>query len=261
MRAPASRARAAVWSPEPLSTTTISETRCAGIERTTAPMDSSSFSAGMTAETRTSVSQAPAQAAARADVGRPVAGERAAKLLVARPVPDLAQRLLGRVAEREARVAPQRERGDAAGQRAPGGREVHERPWPPAQRPGLVAGGPLDADLGLDRAGGVELDAERPRPLLGAPQRLLFLRVEVLEERRVGARQSLAAREVDQSLQIDLADAELVGELHETRELGERLLESRQPEGDAGQLHAQLALPRREGLDVAHDALEGVDSA
>src|SRR6266542_5051762 len=104
---------------EPLSTTTISETRCDGIDRMTAPMDSSSFSAGITAETRTSVSQAPAQSAARADVGRPVAGQGAAELLVAGPVPDLAQRLLGRVAEREARIAPQRERADAPPQRAP----------------------------------------------------------------------------------------------------------------------------------------------
>src|SRR5690348_6564381 len=111
-----------------------SSTTAGGIAATTAAIVASSLRVGITAATRRRgdiASEAPAQPAAGAGGGRPVAQQRRAKFAVARAVPDRAQRLLRRVAERERVIAALRERRDAARQDAAVRGDVHQRPRPP----------------------------------------------------------------------------------------------------------------------------------
>src|SRR6266571_5539783 len=83
----------------------------------------------------TPTSQAPAQSAIGAARGRCVAQQLMAKFSVGFAVPDLAQRLLRRLSERECVVAAHRERRDAAWQRPAVRGEIHQGPRPSAQRP------------------------------------------------------------------------------------------------------------------------------
>src|SRR6266566_3725189 len=123
-RAPAARARAAVPSVLPPSTTMTSPMTSRGTARTTSP-----FVSGGTN------SQAPAQSAIGAACRRCVAQQLMAKFSVGFAVPDLAQRLLRRLSERECVVAAHRERRDAAWQRPAVRGEIHQGPRPSAQRP------------------------------------------------------------------------------------------------------------------------------
>src|SRR5215469_632223 len=85
----------------------------------TPAIDASSLRVGMTTAMLPApamASQAPAQAAARARRGRMVGQEPGAEIAIGRSVPDLAQRLLRRVAERVVLIAALGERRDAAGQ-------------------------------------------------------------------------------------------------------------------------------------------------
>src|SRR5204863_6838436 len=77
-------------------------------------------------------SQAPAQAATAARGRRLVTQQRGAEMPIALAVPDLAQALLGPVAQGETVIAAHRERGDAARQGAAMRGDVHQAPRPPA---------------------------------------------------------------------------------------------------------------------------------
>src|SRR5262249_20962078 len=139
---------------------------------------------------RAMLSEAPPQPAPGAGLGRLVGQQRAAKRLVALSVPDLLQGLLGCIAEREAVIAAQRERGDAAGQRAAMRGEVHQRPGTPAQRPGPVGIPPLEARPRLGGARSVEEEAELAGERLGLADRPRLLLIEALEQGLLAARQS-----------------------------------------------------------------------
>src|SRR6516165_10109149 len=89
--------------------------------------------------------QAPAQSAAGAGVRRNIRFKSSAELAIGRSAPNLAQRLLRRIAESIVLVTALRERSDAARQCAAIGREIHHRPRPPAQRPGRAIVAALEA--------------------------------------------------------------------------------------------------------------------
>src|SRR5438045_2331662 len=121
----------------------MSSTVPSGTATMTPPIASSSLSVGMTSATRGWAillghpSEAPAQSAACAGGRRLVAQQSAAKFLIARPVPDLPQALLGGISQGEAVITAHREWRDAARNRAPMRGEIHQAPRAPAQRPGL----------------------------------------------------------------------------------------------------------------------------
>ena len=116
----------------PPSATMISRTRSRGISVTTAAIDLRLVQRRDDDGRRL---EAPSQPAILARLRRRVADQRCAEILVGGAVPDLAQALLGRVAERVGLVAARRERRDAARQRAAMGGEIHQRPRPAARRP------------------------------------------------------------------------------------------------------------------------------
>src|SRR5258707_15358012 len=97
------------------------------------------------------ISETPAQAAARAGGWRLIGEERIAERGIGGAVPDLAQRLLGGVAEGVVLVAVLRERRDAAGKRAAVGGEIHDGPGPAAHGPGRIPVLALEAHAGLGR--------------------------------------------------------------------------------------------------------------
>src|SRR5215469_15315563 len=115
----------------------MSSTASRGISAKTPAIAASSLRVGMTTATRGRliVLEAPAQTAAGACRRWRVAQQRRAKILVARPVPDFPQALLGRVAQSEAVVTAHRKRRDAARDRPAVRGEIHQRPWAAAQRP------------------------------------------------------------------------------------------------------------------------------
>src|SRR5260370_14574071 len=178
---------------------------------------------------RAGASEAPTQSAARAGGRRPVAQQRAPEVLVALAVPNLAQALLRRIAQREAVVAAHREGGDAARQRLAVRREVHQCPRPPAERPRLLLALSFEARSGLARTRGIECDAEAPGQCLGLAQELALVSVELLEQRRFRTRQTLAFPKIDEPLQIYLENPDLLREPHEGRHLADRLLDPGQP--------------------------------
>src|SRR5260221_13824460 len=121
---------------------------------------------------RAGASEAPTQSTARAGGRRPVAQQRAPEVLVALAVPNLAQALLRRIAQREAVVAAHREGGDAARQRLAVRREVHQCPRPAAERPRLLLALSFEARSGLARTRGIERDSGARGPALApAPER------------------------------------------------------------------------------------------
>src|SRR5215472_11068558 len=93
--------------------------------------------------------QAPPQAAIGAAGRRRLAEQIASKRAVFLSIPNIAQRILGRITEREGVVAAHRERGDAARQRLAVCGEIHERPRPRAQRPWPLSRGALEAGARL----------------------------------------------------------------------------------------------------------------
>src|SRR3954467_2090602 len=148
--APARRASVVVASLLPLSTTMTRSTTARGMLRMTCSIDSCSLSVGITTRTLArgpsapcmlsrsigKLLQTPAHAAACARGRRLIGQQRLTEGDIGVAVPDVAQRHLGRVAERVILVAALREWRDAAGQSAPIGGEIHDRPGPPAERPG-----------------------------------------------------------------------------------------------------------------------------
>src|SRR5689334_18823417 len=108
----------------------ISSTTSCGTARTTSAMVAPSSITGMTSATRIGRSETPAQAAVGAGRGRRVAEQPGAERAVLLPVPNLAQALLGGVAECEGVVTAHRERRNAARQRAAVGGEIHQGPRP-----------------------------------------------------------------------------------------------------------------------------------
>src|SRR5260221_1390766 len=206
-------------------------------------------------------SEASTQSAARAGGRRLVAQQRAPEVLVALAIPNLAQALLGRIAEREAVIAAHREGGDAAGQRLAVRRKVHQCPRPAAERPRLLLAVSFEARSGLARTRGIERDAEAPGQFLGLAQALALVSVELLEQGRFRTRQTLALPKIDEALQINLENADLVREPHKGGELADRFLEPGQPERNARRLLPLFALHRDESAKVAHDPLEHVAPA
>src|SRR6516164_883164 len=167
-------------------------TPCASTAATTGPIAVSSSRHGMIAETtggRVTRSQAPAQAAIGAGHGRRVRKQRGAKIAVRRPVPDLLQRLLPCVAKRVVVIAMLRKRRDTAGQRAAVGGKIHQRPWPPAERPGRTVGTRLQTETRLARrARCTEGDTEQARQIFGLLEPSGFLLRQLLEQRLIWPR-------------------------------------------------------------------------
>src|SRR5262249_43258498 len=161
----------------------------------------------------------PSQPAAGASGRWRVAQQRLAELPVSLAVPDLAQALLCRVAEREAVVAAHREGRDAAGQRLAVRGEVHQRPRTAAQRPGLLALLPLEARARLGGARGVEGDAELPRERIGLADETTLVGIDPLEQRRFRTGQALALGEIHQALQVHLRYADLMRQRDKRRQL------------------------------------------
>src|SRR5260221_6070178 len=182
---------------------------------------------------RADASEAPTQSAAFAGRRRPVAQQRATEVLVALAVPNLAQALLCRIAQRKAVVAAHREGRDAARQRLAVRREIHQCPRPPAERPGLLLALPFEARSRLGRTRGIKRDAKAPGQFLSLAHEFALVSVELLEQRRLRTRQTLAFRKINQPLQIDLENADLVREPHKGGQLADRLLEPRQPQSNA----------------------------
>src|SRR5271155_3864959 len=133
--------------------------------------------------------QAPAEAAVGAG-GRWSAGEQAgAEALVLGAVPDLAEARLGGVTEGKASVALHREGSDAAGQDTAVGGDVHQRPGPAAEGPGVVGALHADGLAGIDCARGGEGDAELFGDCLGLADEGLFAGGGVFEEGGLGTGQ------------------------------------------------------------------------
>ncbi len=234
-RAPAACASAAVASVLPLSTTMHSRISSHGISLTNAAIFSASFRAGMTTETAAK-SEAPAQAAIGTGRGRLRAQQRAAKLLVFFAIPDFAHGLLGGVAQGKAVVAAHRKRSNATGKRLAVRGDVHQAPGTAAQRPWAVVLALLDAHLRLGRTRRTEEHAEFPGDGLGSLDNFFFLLRGVFKQCRLRPRQSLPLGEIHHSLQIDLHDAQAMGQANEGLQLRQRLPQTGKPEGNTRRL-------------------------
>src|SRR5258708_13428607 len=230
-----------------------------GSARMTPPMEASSLSVGITTAVRgvrpgspaalavvlggLMRSKAPAQPAARAGDGRFIGQESVTERSVGRAVPDLAQGLLRRIAERVILVSALRERRDAAGERTAIRRDIHDGPRPAAHRPRRAVVVPLEthARLGYG-ARRAECHAERARDGGGFLEMAGLLARHALVQRlvrpRVPARLSIDKNE---TLEVDLLHADLRRHLHESRQFRDRLLQTRQPGSPAGTVPA-LAL-------------------
>ncbi len=170
--------------------------------------------------------------------------------------------MLGRVAQRVILVAALRERRDAAGQGPPVGGEIHCGPGASAQRPWVLIAGTLQARLGLRCAGRGEQHAVAAGEFGRGIERRGFLPAQPLEQGLV--RPGQADRrlvEKDQPLQMHFTDADLVGDLHEGRQLLECFLQARQPERDLRQRQIFAYLHFAERAHVANDAVEIVPAA
>ena len=96
-------------------------------------------------------------------------------------------------------------------------REIHQRPGPTAERPGLAAFLLFQARPGLGRTGGIEGNAQIPRNLLGLLDRDQLRFLCFLEETGAVPRQALPLLKIDQALEVDLADPQLIGKADERR--------------------------------------------
>ena len=183
----------------------ISSTTSRGSVAIVAAIVAASFSVGMIATTRfTCVHRLQRSPQPAHGLRRRVAQQRCCGILVGRAVPDLAQCLLCRVAQRIAVVAARRERRDAARQRAAMRGEIHQRPRPPARRPGLRVVLPLQAEARFGGAGCIQRNAQLARQRRGVLDRARFLGAQRLEQRRFRARQAIARIVVHQPLQMNL---------------------------------------------------------
>src|SRR5262249_25423422 len=117
--------------------------------------------------------------------------ERRTKFAIGRPIPDLAQSLLGGIAERIVVVPVLRERRDAAGQRAAIGGKIHQRPWPPAERPPRILTFFREAPTRLrGRARRTERNAKRVREFFGPLEKVHVFFVHAFEQCLIWPRHS-----------------------------------------------------------------------
>src|SRR5712691_7923479 len=267
-RAPASSARATVSSGLPPSTTITSSMIARGTARTTSPIVSPSLRTGITSATpgltvTRPPLKAPTQPAIRARSRRRIGKQRRSERPIRRPVPDLLQGLLGRIAERVVLVTALRKRCDAARQRSAVGREVHQRPRPPAQRPRRIAFGLPEAQSRLGGcAGRVEGDAERPGEILRLFEVDAFHAGQLLEQRLIRPRHAdRVLVEKDQALQMDFLHADIGRYLDEGRQLFDRLLQAGQPGGDKRFVVSFALLQLPECTDVLENAVEIIPAA
>src|SRR5208283_853456 len=145
--------------------------------------------------------------------------QRSAKRGVGGTVPDRAQRLLRGVAESIMVVAALRKRRNAAGERATVRRDIHQRPWPPAQRPRSRFAITLQAGAGFARgARSREGHPELARDIFRLAQIGGLIIGYLIEQRLIGARfaDGVGVKE-DKSLQMDLAHADVSREAHKGR--------------------------------------------
>src|SRR4051812_2433137 len=231
--APASRARCRVASVLPPSATITRTTKSRGMARTTAPIEASSFNVGIATTTAPGCKglKTPTQTAARARLRRAIRQQRFAERLVSRTVPDVAQARLRRVTQGVVLVTALREWRDAAGQGSSVGGDVHDGPWSAAEAPGRRLVAALETHAGLGRGTrGAESHAVAFRQPFGLRQRIGFIAVHLLVERLVGPRHTDGVVvKKHQTLQIDFLDADVGRDLHERRQLGDRLLQAGQP--------------------------------
>src|SRR5579871_5075232 len=167
-------------------------TFCASTATTTSPIAASSSRQGMIAETTggwLTSSQAPAQATIGTSFRRLVRKKCYAKIPIRRSVPDLRQGLPPRVTERIVVVTVLRKRRDAARQSAAIGRKIHQRPRPPAERPGGTVAAPLQAQARFARRTRcAEGDTKRTRQLFRLFQISRFLLCQLFEQRLIRLR-------------------------------------------------------------------------
>src|SRR5262249_47396124 len=99
--------------------------------------------------------------------------------------------LLGGIAKRIVVVPVLRERRDAAGQRAAIGGKIHQRPWPPAERPRRIITFFSEAQTRL-RGGArrTERNAKRVREFLGPLEKNHVFLVHAFEQCRIRPRHS-----------------------------------------------------------------------
>ena len=111
------------------------------------------------------------------------------------------------------------------GQRAAVGGEIHHRPGPPAERPGIAVLFAHRLTPGSDAAPeALKGQAERFRQRLGFAQVGGFLARELLEQRLIGPRHAdRLVLEEHEPLQIDFLHADFGGDAHEGRQLGDGL--------------------------------------
>src|SRR6187401_574848 len=250
-QAPAAVARSTVPSREPPSTTTTSLTFCASTALTTAAMAASSSRHGMTADTTAwrwtsgrgaSLLRAMSLTGSGASRRRLTGQQGLAKVPIRGPVPDVPQGLLRRIAQSVVVVTVLRKRRDTARQRPAIGREIHQRPGPPAERPGRALVGSFQAQARLGRrARRAEGDAKRARQILGLPEIACLFACQALEQRLI--RPCFADRrlaEEDKSLQIDFLDADFRRQPHECGQFHDRFLQARKPDRD---LRLRMSLP------------------
>src|SRR5215475_7671068 len=206
--------------------------------------------------------EAPAQPTVGTTSGGCIGVERRPERLVGRAIPNGSQTRLRGVAQRIVLVAVLGEGGNAAGQGATVGREVHHRPGTTAQGPGALVCVAGKAFVGFRCPRGVKSDAERVGELRCGIEIALLLAIHSFKQRLIGAREADGVLvEIDEPLQIDLADTDVVGDAHEVAELRDRLLEAGEPQRDAWACEPFAPLHMGESAHIAHDAIEVVLAA
>src|SRR5215475_8725901 len=202
--------------------------------------------------------QAPTQAAAGAGLGRRIGEKSRPELAVGRAVPDLAQALLRRIAQRVMLVTALRKRRDATGKRAAVGGDVHERPRSPAQRPGrIIVGLPEAQSRFRSRPGCAEAHAEGAGNLLGLLEVAGIFPAQALEQGLIRPRHTdRLLLEEDEALQVDLLDADTGRNAHEGRQVSHRLLEAGEPGRDPWPVMPFALLQLAERPNIPENALE-----
>ena len=139
------------------------------------------------------------------------------------------------------------------GKRAAIGREIHQRPRPPAERPRRTVSAALQAQPRLARcARRAEGDAKRARQILGLLQIGRFLLRQALEQRLIRLRLANGRFiEEHQPLQIDLLDTDLGCNLHKGRQFLDGLFQAGEPNRD---LRFGVSLPLLQFAKRAHVA-------
>src|SRR5579875_2323629 len=205
--------------------------------------------------------ETPSQSAIAARRRWCVADKGGTKFAVGAAVPDLAQRLLGGVAECVAVVTARRERRDTARQRAAMRGEIHQRPGPPARRPRRLVIAALEAQPGLGRTRGIKRHAQLVAKRLGGGDGGVFIGAGLVEQRRSVAREAALEPVEHEALQINLAYPETGGEPNKIGQLRDRLFKAGQPQRHAWGGGADFLLQRDEFPDIAQDAVEKIPAA